>query len=91
MIYILDTADLKEIRRANEFYPIDGVTTNPSLIAKEKTDLVKLLKDIQEIIGWDKMLHVQTTKEKAEDIVEEAKLLNERLGGSFFVKIAVPE
>ena len=28
MQYILDTADLKEIRHANEFYPIEGVTTN---------------------------------------------------------------
>jgi len=40
MLYILDTADLKEIRHANEFYPIVGVTTNPSIIAKEKTDFV---------------------------------------------------
>lgn len=91
MIYILDTADLKEIRHANEFYPIDGVTTNPSIIAKEKTDLVKLLKDIQEIIGDDKMLHVQTTATKAEDMVAEARMLEEMIGENFYVKIPIGE
>ena len=35
MIYILDTADLAAIKHCNEFYPLAGVTTNPSLIAKE--------------------------------------------------------
>ena len=43
MQYILDTADLKEIRHANEFYPIEGVTTNPSIIAREKTDFKALV------------------------------------------------
>ena len=49
MLYILDTADLEAIRHCNEFYPLAGVTTNPSIIAKEKTDfwrLVGLLHDV---------------------------------------------
>ena len=91
MIYILDTADLAAIKHCNEFYPLAGVTTNPSIIAKANTDFWPLVEEIRNIIGPDKMLHVQTTKEKAEDIVEEAKLLQERLGGSFFVKIPIGE
>ena len=37
------------------------------------------------------MFHVQTTQKKAEDIVEEAKLLKERIGGEFYVKIPICE
>ena len=91
MIYILDTADLAAIKHCNEFYPLAGVTTNPSIIAKAKTDFWKLVKDIRAIIGEDKMLHVQTTQTKAEKIVEEAKLLGKELGGEFYVKIPIGE
>ncbi len=91
MIYILDTADLAAIKHCNEFYPLAGVTTNPSIIAKAKTDFWPLVEEIRTIIGEEKMLHVQTTAEKAEDIVEEAKLLKERLGGEFYVKIPIGE
>ncbi len=91
MLYILDTANLEAIRHCNEFYPLAGVTTNPSIIAQEKADFWPLVKEIRSIIGEDKMFHVQTTKEKAEEIVEEAKLLKERLGGDFYVKIPISE
>ena len=89
MIYILDTADLSAIKHCNEFYPLSGVTTNPSIIAREKADFWKLVKEIRAIIGPDKMLHVQTTQKTADKIVEEAVLLQKELGGSFFVKIPI--
>ena len=41
MIYILDTADINEIRHCNEFYPLAGVTTNPTIISKEKDEILK--------------------------------------------------
>ncbi|MBQ2734428.1 MAG: fructose-6-phosphate aldolase [Clostridia bacterium] len=91
MLYILDTADLAAIRHCNEFYPLAGVTTNPSIIAKENCDFWKLVKEIRSIIGEDKMLHVQTTQKTAEKIVEEAKLLKKELKGNFFVKIPINE
>ena len=91
MTYILDTADLAAIKHCNEFYPLAGVTTNPTIISKQKTDFWPLVKGIREIIGPDKMLHVQTTEEKAEDIVEEAKMLKEKIGGNFFIKIPIGE
>lgn len=91
MLYILDTADLAAIRHCNEFYPLAGVTTNPSIIAKEKTDFWKLVEEIRAIIGSEKMLHVQTTQKEAAKIVEEAKLLKERIGGNFYVKIPIGE
>ena len=91
MIYILDTANLEAIKHCNEFYPLAGVTTNPSIIAKANTDFWPLVEEIRAIIGKDKMLHVQTTKTMAEDIVAEAKLMQERLGGDFYVKIPIGE
>lgn len=91
MIYILDTADLEAIRHCCRYYPIDGVTTNPSIIAKANTDFWKLVENIRGIIGNDKMLHVQTTQTEAEKIIEEAVLLKERLGGEFYVKIPICE
>lgn len=55
MIYIIDTTDLEAIKHINEFYLVDGVTTNPSIIANEKLILLRL-SDIREIIGEDKIL-----------------------------------
>ncbi|MBQ6894230.1 MAG: fructose-6-phosphate aldolase [Clostridia bacterium] len=91
MIYILDTADLEDIKHCNEYYPLAGVTTNPSIISKEKADFWTLLKEIRGIIGYDKMLHVQTVQKKADKIVEEAKLLKKELGGNFYIKIPISE
>jgi fructose-6-phosphate aldolase 2 len=91
MIYILDTADLAAIKHCNEFYPLSGVTTNPSIIAKANTDFWPLVEEIRNIIGPDKMLHVQTSQSDADGIVKEAKLLKERLGGEFYIKIPIGE
>ncbi|MGN2371219.1 fructose-6-phosphate aldolase [Clostridium cagae] len=89
MIYILDTANLQEIKRAYEFYPMEGVTTNPSIISKEKGDFIKILKNIREIIGNDSMLHAQVLSLKAEDMIEEAKYIAEQVGGNIYIKIPV--
>ncbi len=91
MIYILDTADLAAIKHCNEFYPLAGVTTNPSIISKENTEFWGLVKEIRSIIGKDKMLHVQTVQTEASKMVEEAKLLKKELGGDFYVKIPIGE
>ncbi|MBN1037447.1 fructose-6-phosphate aldolase [Clostridium botulinum] len=89
MIYILDTANLQEIKRVYEFYPMEGVTTNPSIISKEKEDFIKILKNIREIIGNDSMLHAQVLSLKAEDMIEEAKYIAEQVGGNIYIKIPV--
>ena len=91
MVYILDTANIEDIKHCNEFYPLSGVTTNPSIIAKEKRDFWAIIKDIRNIIGPDKILFVQTVQKTADKIVEEAKLLNEKSGGNFGVKIPIGE
>ena len=91
MIYILDTANIEAIKHCNEFYPISGVTTNPSLVAKEKTDFIELMKNIRKIIGDDKFLCAQTLQNDAESIVEEGKMLQKEIGGNFYLKIPISE
>ncbi len=89
MIYIVDTANTEAIAHCNEYYPIAGVTTNPSIIAKENTNFSTLLKKIRQIIGPDKMLHVQATSEKAEYIVKEAEAIEHLVGGNFYIKVPI--
>ena len=71
MMYIIDSANLEKIRECVEFYPVAGVTTNPTIISREKTDFISLIKSIREIIGPDRMFHIQTTALEADQIVKE--------------------
>lgn len=89
MLYLLDTADLQEIKRAYDLYPITGVTTNPTIIAREKTDFLQRLQEIRSIIGDQAMLHVQAISKQAEDIVAEAEYLTNQVGGNLYIKIPV--
>ena len=89
MLYFLDTADRGRIQRAFDLYPLDGVTTNPTIIAREKTDFLGVLHEIREIIGSGAMLHVQALGRTAEIIAEEARYLNRTLGGNLYIKIPV--
>ena len=91
MKYLIDSGNLESIKHINEFYPLEGVTTNPTLVSKEKSDFWQLIKEIRNIIGNDKMLHVQTVQTKAEKMVEEAKLIKDKVGGEFYIKIPICE
>jgi|TARA_Y100000310_G_scaffold345671_1_gene468085 transaldolase len=51
MKIFLDTASVKEIKTANDIIPLDGVTTNPTLIMKEGRDYVQTLKEICSIVN----------------------------------------
>ena len=50
MKFFIDTANIDEIREAASMGMLDGVTTNPSLVAKEKKDFRKLLEEICSIV-----------------------------------------
>ena len=93
MKIILDTANLEDIRYFNTYYPIVGVTTNPTILAREGGDVLKLLRDIRDIIGEEKELHVQVTETSYEKILEEAHLLVDYLGNkkNTYVKIPVSD
>ena len=91
MLYIIDTANIEKIRHCMEYFPIAGVTTNPTIISKEKTNFIKLIKEIEEIIGNDRMFHIQLTSDKADGMISEAKALRDIVGDNLYVKIPVSE
>ena len=65
----LDTANLDEIRAINKWGVLSGVTTNPSLLAKEGKDWTVQMKEICEEVDGD--VSLETTEEKADAIFEE--------------------
>ena len=87
MKFCIDDANVEKIRRIYEYYPIDGVSTNPSILAKTGRDPYEVLKEIRSIIGEDGELFVQATAGTAEGMAEEAKRIVEVLGRSTLVKI----
>ena len=73
MKFFIDTANVDEIRKANDMGIICGVTTNPSLIAKEGRDFKEVIKEITTIVDGPISGEVKATTTKAEDIVKEAR------------------
>ena len=59
MKLFIDDAHLDEIKRLYEYYPVDGVTTNPSILSKVDQDPRKTLKEIREFIGEDDIIFAQ--------------------------------
>lgn len=70
MKIFIDTANVEEIRNANEMGIICGVTTNPSLIVKEKRDFKEVIKEITEII--DGPISAEVVSLEADKMIEEA-------------------
>lgn len=70
MKFFIDTANLDEIKKASQWGMIVGVTTNPSLIAKEGRDLVEVIKEICTLI--DGPISAEVQEGKAEDMIKEA-------------------
>ena len=75
MKFFIDTANVDEIRKANEMGVIAGVTTNPSLIAKEGRDYAETLKEIAAIVDGPISGEVKATTEDAEGMIAEGRAI----------------
>ena len=73
MKFFIDTANVEEIKKANDMGIICGVTTNPSLIAKEGRDFNEVIKEIASIVDGAISGEVKATTVTAEDMIKEAK------------------
>ena len=73
MKLFIDTANIEEIQKANDLGVICGVTTNPSLIAKEGRVFKEVIKEITEIVDGPISGEVKATTTQAEDMVIEAR------------------
>lgn len=71
----LDTANIADIKRLIPALPIKGVTTNPSLVAKEGKNIFYLLDELQDILGPDSRLFAQVIANNAKEMVSEAEKL----------------
>lgn len=92
MKLLIDDANIDEIRRLYDLYPIDGVTTNPSILAKSGRQPYDVLKEIREFIGEEADLHVQVIAKDAEGMIEDAHRIVKELGQNTYVKIpCIPE
>lgn len=73
MRFFIDTANVNEIREVNEWGVLAGVTTNPSLVAKEGRDFVETLKEIIDIV--DGPISAEVISLEAEGMIEEGEKL----------------
>lgn len=73
MRFFIDTANVEDIRKANEMGVICGVTTNPSLIAKEGRDFNEVIKEITTIVDGPISGEVKATTTDAEGMIQEGK------------------
>lgn len=73
MKFFIDTANVEDIKKANDMGVICGVTTNPSLIAKEGRNVTEVLKEITEIVDGPISGEVKATTVNAEDMIKEGR------------------
>ena len=73
MRFFIDTAKVEDIRKANDMGIICGVTTNPSLIAKEGRDFKEVIKEITEIVDGPISGEVKATTTDAEGMIAEGR------------------
>lgn len=84
MEFYLDTANIDLIKKYNSWGIVDGVTTNPSLIAKEKVDYISRIKEISEFIKGPISAEVLSTDHQG--MIEEAQKYNQ-IAPNIYIKL----
>ncbi|MGJ9385017.1 transaldolase family protein [Salipaludibacillus sp. CF4.18] len=88
-IYI-DSANIDEIKELNNILPIDGVTTNPSILSKETNESpISLLKHIREVLHKDQLLFAQVIEDEYDKLINQAYQLLDQVGKDTVIKIPV--
>ncbi|HEX8465871.1 MAG TPA: fructose-6-phosphate aldolase [Abditibacterium sp.] len=88
MKFFLDTADIKEIREAQETGLLDGVTTNPSHVAKSGRNFIELVKEICEIVPGP--VSAEVTAEGKDDMLRQGRFLAD-LASNIVVKVPLTQ
>lgn len=90
MKFLVDTVDLDEIKEAVEYFPISGVTSNPSIVKKtHPKDFFEHMRKVREIIGKERSLHIQVVATDADGIVKEAKRILKEVDKDVYIKVPV--
>ncbi len=88
MKFFVDTADVAEIKRLNDTGLVDGVTTNPSLIAKSGRDFIDVIKEICALV--DGPVSAEVTATDAAGMIEEGRKLA-KIAKNVAVKVPLTE
>ena len=92
MKLFIDSANVEEIKRLCDLYPIDGVTTNPTILARAGGDPIGVLKEIRRLIGEEKLIFAQAIPLDADGMVRDARAIMKLLGKNAVVKVpSIPE
>lgn len=92
MEFLLDTANLEQIKKYAEIVPIAGVTSNPSIVKKEgKIAFFEHMQEIRQIIGKEKSLHVQVVAKTYEGMLKDAETILAKIDSAVFIKVPVNE
>jgi TalC/MipB family fructose-6-phosphate aldolase len=89
MELFLDTADLGAVKKLNDILTISGVTTNPSILAKENIEVKDVIKQLDKILSLDQLIFVQVIQTTYEGIMKEAKEIAGLRKKNIYVKIPV--
>ena len=89
MKFIVDSADLAQLQDSYEHLACDGVTTNPSILAKSGVAPYEVLGKIRAFIGKDADLHVQVISGDCDTMLQEAKSITDALGKNTYIKVPV--
>lgn len=90
MEFIIDTIDLAEIKEAVDYMPIVGVTSNPSIVKiTSPTNFFDHMRQIREIIGKERSLHIQVISKECDQMVEEAHRILKEIDNEVYIKIPV--
>lgn len=87
MKFLLDTADCDAVKRILPYFPIDGFTTNPTILSKETKDVKGTLTELARLSEGKRSVHAQVTAATADRMFEQAKALRALVGPNFYVKI----
>ncbi|MGT2715699.1 fructose-6-phosphate aldolase [Streptococcus respiraculi] len=90
MKLILDTANQEKIKEYLTYLPVSGVTTNPSIVKKEgEIDFFEHMREIRQLIGFERSLHVQVIAQDYEGMLADAHRLVEEIDNQIFIKVPV--
>ena len=87
MKIFIDTADLDEIKELASWGIIDGVTTNPTLVAKTGRSFNEIIEEIFKIV--DGPISLEVVSEKADDMVKEARQLVSKVSEKYRKNVAI--
>lgn len=87
MKFIIDAADIVKIKELYSTYAVDGVTTNPSILAKCGRQPYEVLTEIRQFIGAEAELHAQVIAADADGMVRDGHRIVEVLGRNTYVKV----